>query len=366
MDDRKKRIDDLLKISQENRSSLDVLLQNFGENLYSRSLDQAEFEDIEQYKAHLEDINQSKAEISKIEEKNHRYKELEEAIENKEQEEKDRAKEMAGIYRRLGKALLENNIYNDYTSLFKEQADALDAKLESLETRINELDNKDGSNVFSWIGKSAQGLVLKSFLSKAQESQDHLYYNIGERFSSRQSASQDDEVTAILSETENQRELSRSLMDEISALKDEKRIISASFGIDGNPMKQIQAVKNHISLVKDALGVLYKNFGAQVAGIDEDITPERKYFIDSIVTPEDGEVIGRAVKLNQSVIDNESAIAKLRASLAVDEEKAKIERYKKSIEDKKNRIVEFKGAIADLEENVRDCENCIIELEKQL
>jgi ATP phosphoribosyltransferase regulatory subunit HisZ len=82
---------------------------------------------------------------------------------------------MAGFFRKLGKALLENSAYDNYTSLFREQADALAAKLESLETRIGELDNKEGGNVFSWIGKSAQGLVLRSFLSKAQESQEQHY-----------------------------------------------------------------------------------------------------------------------------------------------------------------------------------------------
>jgi len=115
MDDRKKRIDDLLKNNQESRASLDTLLENFGENLYSRSVSQTDFDDIRQYNAYLLDIAESNVTISKIEEKNRRYKELEEAIDAKEQEEKERTKEMTQIYRRLGKALLENSSYDDYT-----------------------------------------------------------------------------------------------------------------------------------------------------------------------------------------------------------------------------------------------------------
>jgi chromosome segregation ATPase len=368
MDDRKKRIDDLQKNNKENRGSLDTLLENFGENLYSRTKDMnLEFEDITLYKAYLQDIAESNITIGKIEEKNRRFRELEEAIEIREQEEKERAREMAGIYRRLGKALLENPAYEDYTSLFKEQADALTAKLESLEARIGELDNKEGSNVFSWIGKSAQGLVLKSFFSKTQESQEQLYHNIGERYSSRDSVSKDDDVAVIREEIDALRGVSRSAQDDISALKDEKRMISAGFGIDGNPQKQIQAVKNHIEQVKDDLRSLYKDFGAQASGImDEAIAPERKYFIDTIVTAEDGETIGRAVRLNQSIIDNEKAIGKLKASLAIDDEKSKIEKYKKSIEEKKNRIIDLEKSIADLEESVSDSENSISELQKQL
>ena len=368
MDDRKKRIDDLQKNNRENRGSLDILLENFGENLYSRTKDMSlEFEDITLYKAYLQDIAESNAAIGKIEEKNRRFNELEETIENKEQEEKERAREMAGIYRRLGKSLLENPAYEDYTSLFKEQADALTAKLESLETRIGELDNREGGNVFSWIGKSAQGLVLKSFLSKAQESQEQMYHNVGERYSSRDSVSGGDDVAHILEEIESLRNISRSVQSDISALKDEKRMISAGFGIDGNPQKQIQSVKNHIEQVRENLRSLYKDFGAQASGImDEEIKPERKYFIDTIVTAEDGEIIGRAVRLNQSIIDNEKAIGKLKASLAIDDEKSKIEKYKKSIEEKKNRIIDFEKSIAELEEDVRDSENSIVELQKQL
>jgi len=368
MDDRKKRIDDLLRNNQESRVSLDTLLENFGENLYSRTKDMShDFEDINQYKVCLQDIAESNVTIGKIEEKNRRFRELEEAIDAKEQEEKERAKEMAGINRRLGKALLENPDYNDYTSLFREQADALRAKLESLETRIGELDGKEGGNVFSWIGKSAQGLVLKSFLSKAQESQEQLYHNVGERYSGRESVSQTDDVALILQEIEALRSVSHTAQDEISVLKDEKRMISAGFGIDGNPQKQIQSVKNHIEQVKDDLRSLYKNFGAQASGImDGEIKPERKYFIDTIVTAEDGEIIGRAVKLNQSIIDNETAVGKLRASLAIDDEQSKIDKYKRTIQEKKGKIIDLEKAIVDLEESVRDSENSINELQKQL
>jgi len=367
MDDRKKRIDDLLKNSQESRYSLDTLLKNFGENLYSRSKElEVNFEDISQYKAYLQDIAESNIAISKIEEKNRRFQELEEAVLRRENEEKERSREMAYIYRRLGKALLENSAYDDYTSFFKEQADALSAKLESLETRIGELDNKEGGNVFSWIGKSAQGLVLKSFLSKAQESQEQLYHNIGERYSNRESISKDDEVAMILLEIEALRSVSKTAMNELASLKDEKRIISASFGIEGNPQKQIQSVKTHINQVNEALGDLYKKFGMQAAGIDEDITPERKYFIDTIVTAEDGEIIGRAGKLSQSLAENEAAIIKLKASLAIDEEKTKIEKFKRMIEEKKARIVDLEKDITELEGNVRDSEANIQELQKQL
>ena len=367
MDDRKKRIDDLVRNNDENYSSLNNLLKNLGENLYLRVKGmQVDFEDVAQYNILLRDIAESNIAIGKIEEKNRRFRELEDTIEAKEQEEKERSKGIAGVYRKLGKALLENNAYQDYTSLFKEQANALNAKLESLETRITELEIKEGGNVFSWIGKSAQGLVLRSFLSKAQESQEQLYHNVGERYSTRDSVCEDDEVAVIRKDIDNLREVSRDALNELSKLKDEKRIIQAGFEIDGNPQKQIQSVKNHIEQIREELRNMYRKFGSQAAGIDEDLKPERKYFIDTIVTAEDGETIGRAVRLNQSIIDNEKAIGKLKASLAIDDEKAKIEKFKRSIDDKKNRIIDLENDISGLQESVSECENTIQELQKQL
>jgi uncharacterized coiled-coil DUF342 family protein len=368
MDDRKKRIDDLSRNNQENRMSLDTLLENFGENLYQRTKDMnAEFEDINQYNVLLRDIAESNTAIGRIEEKNRRFRELEETIELKEQEEKERAKEMAGIYRRLGKALLENSNYNNFTSLFREQADALTAKMASLESRIAELENRDGGNVFTWIGKSAQGLVLRSFLSKAQESQEQLYHNAGEHYSDREPLSQNDEVAEIRGEVDELRALSRSVMNDISMLKDEKRVISAGFDIDGNPQKQIQTVRNHIAQIREEIKNLYRNFGAQAAGImDADIKPERKYFIDTIVTAEDGEIIGRAVRLNQTITENEKAIGKLKAAILIDEEKARIDKFNKSIQEKKDRIIDLEKSITDLEENIRESEAQIQELQKQL
>ena len=373
MDDRKKSIDEFDKARQEARSSLDTLLENFGESLYVRVKDidsvsgTDNFDDIFRYNALLQEIAETNTAIGKVEEKNRRFRELEVLIDGKEQEEKERSKELSNLYRKLGKALLSNNAYSDYTSLFSEQANALASKVESLESRINELEVKEGGNVFSWIGKSAQGLVLRSFLSKAQESHEQLFLNVGERYSYRDAVSSDDEVAVLRTDIEKIRAVSRTALDELSILKDEKRSISAGFGIDGNPQKQIQNLKNHIMQIKENLRSLYRMFGAQASGImDAEIQGERKYFIDTIVSAEDGEIIGRAVKLNQSIIDYEKNIKKLRASLAIDDENTKIEKYRKSVMDKKNRIGDMERDIVDLEQSINESETRIAELKKQL
>ncbi len=100
--------------------------------------------------------------------------------------------------------------------------------------------------------------------------------------------------------------------------------------------------------------------------MDAEIPSERKYFIDGIVTAEDSEIIGRAVKLNQAIFEYDKSIGKIAASISIDEEKAKIEKYQKSINEKKNRIIEFEKAIVELENDVLASETCIQELQKQI
>ncbi|MDR0487528.1 MAG: hypothetical protein LBG91_04705, partial [Treponema sp.] len=307
--------------------------------------------------------------IAAVEEQNRRFRELEKTIEVKEQEEKELSKELTGVFRKLGRVLLENGTNDEFTGIFREEADALAAKLVSLESRIAELESKDGGNVFSWIGKGAQGLVLRSFLSKAQENQEQLFRSVGERCSSHDLGAVEipAEASLLVAEVERVRSASRSVLEETVVLRDEKRVISAGFGIDGSPQKQIHSINHHITEVRECLRRLYRNFGAQTAGItDAGVTPERKYFIDAIVSAEDGEIIGRAVRLNQSIIDSDTAIGKLRAAISIDEEKVKIEKYRKSIGDKKDRIAEFERVIADLEDGIKDSEAYINELQKLL
>jgi peptidoglycan hydrolase CwlO-like protein len=56
----------------------------------------------------------------------------------------------------------------------------------------------------------------------------------------------------------------------------------------------------------------------------------------------------------------------LRASLAIDEEQAKIEKFRKMILDKKEKIAQAERNIADYEEGIADCEKYIEKLRELL
>ena len=381
MDERKRQIEQLEKNKQENRFSLDSLLERFGESLLSRVEDgNGDYEVVAEYCRLQNDVADSNTAIHDVEEQIRRLRELEDKIEQKEQEDKERAKDLSGVYRKLGKALLEDTTgaYTDLTAPFRSQAEALITKVDSLENRFTELDQKDGSNVFAWIGKSAQGLVLRSFLTKAQENLDQLYRSAGERCCRQEKTDESGEgfegneaspdMAALKEEVRKALNEIRILSEELLKLREEKRAINSGFSVDGNPLKQIQSLKNHIGRIKENLRVLYRNFGAQAASTDStaDLLPELKQFIDSLIAPDDKEVLDNAARLNRAIQDDEAMIGRLRASLAIDEEKAKIEKCRKSIDDKKVRIVEAEKAIADLEDDIKDSEKNIEELQKLL
>jgi len=385
MDERKKQIDVLERSNRESRGSLDSLLTRFGETLFSRITDTTvENGDVIEYRQLQKDIGDSNSAIFFVEEQIRRQRELEEEIGLKEQENKERVKELAGIYTRMGKLLLEDtpapcansaagsvaDSATDFAAPFREQANALNAKIDSLQSRISGLDQKEGSNVFTWIGKSAQSLVLRSFLTKAEENQEQLYRSAGEAFSRRgkeegasgENAGNEDtaEVAALKTEIENADAQLKDISEDLKKLQEEKRLISADFDVQGNPLKQIQSLKNHIGHARTELGILYRRVGGQAASAD---APE---FIHTLIAPEDQEVLDNATRINRSIQDNETAITRLRTALAIDEEKAKIEKYRNSIEDKKKRIDDAQKAIADLEGSITDSEKHIEELQKLL
>jgi predicted nucleic acid-binding Zn-ribbon protein len=388
MDDRKKQIEELEKSKRENQAALDSLLERFGETLLGRIGEETSAEgageDIEEYRRLQKEIAGFEASIQAVEEQIRRFRELEEKIELKEQEDNSRSKEMAGIYTRLGKAVLEDSAYTEFTVPFREQTETLVTKVRSLEGRVEELDQKEGNNVFAWIGKSAQALVLRSFLTKAQDNLEQLYRSAGERFSRGENARTESaaegmpkgdesfhgDIAALLGEIEKAKNESRALSEELVKLREEKRKISEGFGIEGSPLKQIQTLKNHIAQARDNLHILYRRFGAEAAGagpVDQSgAGEERRRFIEPLIAGDDRLLQADALRISGAIRDAETAVEKLRASLAIDEEKAKIEKCRRSIEDKRARITEAEKDIAGFEESIKNSEKYIEELRKLL
>ncbi|MDR1574757.1 MAG: hypothetical protein LBS37_02020 [Treponema sp.] len=377
MDDRKKQIEELEKTKRENAAALDSLLERFGESLLSRlgeqepDVDGAVSGEETEYRRLRKEIADSEAAILNAEEMIRRLKELEEQIELKEREDGERAKNLAGVYARLGKALFGlagDGAYGEYTAPSREQAEALVTKIRSLEERLTELEQKEGSNVFAWIGKGAQGLVVRSFLIKARDNLEQLYRSTGERCSRRDNPAYGavpPEITGLLTEIEQSREAARSLSADLAKLREERRGISERFGAEGGPLKHIQTLKNRIASAREELRVLYRLFGARAASLKEAEGADRS-LVDALITGDDSSFLDEAGRINRATEDAVVAIEKLRASIAIDDEQAKIEKYRKLIERKRDRIAEAEKDIAEFNGSIHEAEKYIVELRKLL
>lgn len=379
MDNRKKQINELEQRKREQIVSLDTLLTRLGESLLNRAAgsfpdNDTSFEELAVYRQFKRDIADSEASIHTVEEQMRRFRELEESIEAKEKEDSAGLKELAVVYGRLGKALLEEpgrEPYAGFCAPYRNQAEALLNKVLSLEDRLSGLEEKEGGNVFSWIGKNAQGLVLRSFLARAQENLELLHRNVGERYTHNSTAilpsgdtgyengfGQTADIENLCSEIERRRAESRIFQQEISDLKEEWRNISVSH--EGGPLRQIQTLRNHIVRVRDELKTLYRRTGAEAASLDG---IERRNCIDSLIMPDDSHDLDSAMRINRSIHDDEAMVDKLQTSLAIDEEKSKIDKYRRIIKDKKDKIAQAEKSIMEFEESIRISESIIKKLQ---
>jgi hypothetical protein len=391
MDDRKKLIGELEQRKREQNGILDSLLVRLGELILDRVTgdfqeNEAAFGELTVYRRLCNDIVNSGDSIQAVEEQIRRFRELEENIEAKELEEGNCTKELSTSYGKLGKLLLEASgkpdatAFKEFCTPYRDPANDLLTKVLSLEDRLSGLEQKEGGNVFTWIGKSAQSLVLRSFLTKAQDNLEQLRRNVGERYSRNSyralPGSESDnervipdvaEVEYLCTEIEQKRSELHSFTQELATLKNEKNAISVSYNAEGGPLRRIQILKNNIAHVRDEQKGLYRRVGADAASVNAstDILAERRHIIDSLILPEDGDMLDNIIQSSRQINEDEIAIEKLRISLAIDEEKVKIEKFRKMILDKKDKIALYERNISEYERSIRDSEAVIQKLQEK-
>jgi hypothetical protein len=381
MDDRKKRISELEHRKREQIVQLDALLIRLGEGVFGRMADSQAcgIAELAVYQGYQIDIANSQASIQDAEEQIRRSKELDQSIDAIEREESENAKELAIAYSRLGKLLFEDNSgkYADFCASYRDQNEALLTKVLSLGERLSELDKKEGGNVFTWIGKGAQGLVLRSFMTKAQENLEQLRRNVGECYSrdyrlpdegGNDLPVENTGIESLCAEIERKRARSDALLADIAALREERRQINSSFSAEGGPVKHINTIKNHIANVQNELKAMYRRMGAECASINlvAGVPAERRQTLDSLLLPQDGEILDSASRIDKTIHDCEEEVKKLEASLAIDDEKAKIDKFRKMIYEKREKIAKAELDISEYEEGIRDSEVFIKKLQDLL
>jgi chromosome segregation ATPase len=367
MDERKKTIADLEAKKQEAQLSISLIQEDFGEALFSRIRGREELSgNGEEYLALQKEIADSEDYIALIEADTLRLKELEDEVRAKEQENAALGRDLAEVYSRLGKLSLNESEFAVLAGDYKRQIDVLISRIGDQEEKLAALEEKTGTNVFTAIGRNAQGMLLRTLLSKNQQSLEKLYETVGEKLvqAGGESLTSDQEIVDAIREAAGLRENAAAVATELAALRGERRKISDTFGAEGGPVKRIQGLEKHIAHIREELKLVYRRFGEAVSAQGGGGSDAARYA--SILTGDDKPVLEKIELLRSTAADYETQIEKLKAAIAIDDEKAFIGKMKKSIEDYQDRIKTAESAITEIEGRIAGSEKHIKELERLL
>jgi hypothetical protein len=370
MDERRKTIKELEKKKYENLDSLALILRELGETLLAR-LDRREvpagpprvpgelFKDnLGEYRRLSREIAASEDDMAAVNADAVRLKEAEERISRKEAENAEKAKNLLHLYTRAGESLLEEGDISGPAAAYRRQAEELIPKIKSLEDRLAELEETDGLNVITWIGKSAKSLVLRSLLGKSQNNLLRIYAAAGKQWalSDPQEPPDNRELHGLCKEIRESREFISALEAELAILKDERKRINDSFGPEGHPAKRIQVLEKQAVQLKEELASVCRRFGGYAAEKEGEFAP--------VLEEEDRALLEKARMFRESAGEYEAHIEKLKASLAIDGERAEIKKMEQVITNHRRRIAASENTIAELNRHIAEANQHIQELRK--
>jgi DNA repair exonuclease SbcCD ATPase subunit len=376
MDERQKSIRELEMKKRENQEAQDRLFESLGELLFSRietnpalvegkesgaSPPEAE---LVEYRAVQKEIGDSRDYIKTIENDVQKLKELDGEINLKEKQKAQEKIELSAGYLSFGEIILEQGGNEEALKTYQDQAAALNAAINAMEESLNELVARQEKGVFQWIGKNAQGIMLRSRLQKSWSSLRKLYARAGEKLSAPDSSLGETinsgEILSLREKIGDNRVKIASLGTEISLLKAEKRKLGETLGAEGNPQRKIQSLENHILHSGEELRGIYRRFGKAAAG------PRGKNCFSALLEEGDNPLLEKAVSLGETIQETEDKIEKLKIAIAIDEGQGEIEKLQRAVEDRRRRIALEEKVISDLEEQIRGVEKHIENLREQL
>ncbi|QQO08312.1 hypothetical protein [Breznakiella homolactica] len=364
MDERKKVIKDLEIKKSEDQKSLNLMLEDFGESLIKRLVDenlQAEAGAARtEYLEIQRELEESQTRIRQIETDSSRIKAVEDELLGIAQEQGTGNKELVDLYTRLGESLAEDPAFSAFAAPYRSQLDNLIPKIESLEETLGVLDEKNNGNFFNWVGNNAKSMVLRTSLKNSQTSLRKLYTSMGERFShlTHEETITNSGVLSILGETEKIRTSLTDLETRSAVLKEERRRIGESFGSESNPAKIIDGLEKNREQKKKNLQAVYLRFGDYVSA------GERKKEFSKYFDNEDKLLLTRIHDLRDAVADTQNRIVKLEAAIKIDEEKAEILKLEKATEEQRMRISAAEKTISEFSIKIEDIKKKIAELQE--
>ncbi|AEF81120.1 hypothetical protein [Leadbettera azotonutricia] len=370
MDDRKKTIRELEDQRRTDQEGVDKLLETLGESLLSRieggnepaeapGLADSPYLACKEYRELLKEIAENGEIIVSIETDTRKLKDAEEQISYKELEYSEKTKEVSILFVQLGQYVLADPAFDSFSLTYKSQLDNLLLKIDDQEAKLDELEQKTG-NIFTWIGKNAQILAVKTMLMKNQAGLHKIYRAAGEKFITTGEGYEAGEadVQELAEKAGNLYQATLALSDEIVTLKEERRRISDMIAAGGSPARRVQTIEKHIARARDSASEACRRFGSFA------IAPAWNDYFDPLLTEEDRSKGDKVKLLREAVKEADVHIEKLKAAIAIDEEKAEIEKLKTDIEVQRRKIAAAEESIAGMEKRIGESSFHIEELQK--
>ena len=376
MDDRKSNIRDLEGKNRADSDARNQLLKGLGEVLLRKTEGGELFpggtgigpnaalagELAAEYRRLQSDLAESARIIKTLEEDGGKLKDLEEKIGAREEERVRLENEFSEACALLGGALLGTPGSPNVTEASVQQEEALLSKIDELENKLKELEEKEGG-VIAWLRKGAQIAVSKSLLAKNRAALGRLYRTIGEKFlDAKPAEAPEGEAGTSAARAEELKGQLSALTAELAELKGERRRIHDLFGVDGSPSRRIQGLEKHIAHVKGEFAAVYLRFGL-LAAKNANQKAEGDKTLSALLDEEDVSVLEKAEALNAQIAERELGIKKINAAIKIDEEKADIEKTKKAILNQRKKIKAAEEEIEDLEKHIAETGRHIEELQ---
>jgi hypothetical protein len=354
MDERKKLIAGLKAEIQENRHSLDSMLEEFGETLLRR-IESSSFSEKKPFKNDLTEYGRFKREIEEAEAailaagaeiKSLEW--LEEKVSEKEKEFSAEKERLSVLYRELGKQLLEDP--RSEKDMPRERYNSLSVEIEDLERRIDEQGSGGTDNVFALIGKGAKTMLDRTSLSRKRKARELLCEKTGMIWVPGTAAPETEKAVSALKAS------FMALEEDLDGLLKERRKLHESSGGESGLSRRIRLLGNAIEKTEEEFRCFRKDFAGRVT--------ERKKRYTSLYNGKDQAMLEKIKACRKAIQDAEKKAAKLKASIAVDEEKAAIKKMEKAVLEHRKRIDKEENAVKELKEGILKAEQHIVELEK--
>ncbi|MDR3276010.1 MAG: hypothetical protein LBT11_02170 [Treponema sp.] len=367
MDERRRVIRELEDKKRETLASVDIMLETLGSSLLPRQGEHAE------YRRLTAEIAGSEAAVQTVQGDIERLASLDEAIRARDEETAGETVKFPALYSRLGQMVLEAADYPDFSQSYQAQLDALLPKIRSLEERLDDLTDRGNGNVLSWIGKNAQGMVVRSFLGKNRNSLERLYAQAGEKFvqGAAGQGGLGPAVRGLLDEIEVLRKLVAELRTDLALLREERRRLHDGYSPEGGPQKKIAALERSIVQSREALRQVCLDYGrlAEVAwsdGGDSTVDAPCDSSVGAEPNSQDRDLLDRVTEGRKTIAGFNERIEKLKAAIAIDEERERIKKLERAIAEQRGRIAAAETAIGEFSRDIGEAQKNIGELSKLL